>query len=127
LLGKVVPLRVQVVELQEEAATNKAKIANLEERVVDRVVQLGKVEAELTEKDEALEKAKEEITVQAKDFEKAKAELFDDAAQAYADGFEDALAQVACKDPEMAISPFATTNHIVDGQIVPRRPQKENA
>jgi len=48
-----------VVELQEEATTNKAKMANLEERSVDREVQLGKVEDELTEKGEALEKAKE--------------------------------------------------------------------
>jgi len=122
-----VPLRAQEVELQEEVAANKAKMVNLEEHTVDREVQLGKVEAKLTEKAEALEKAKEELTVQAEDFKKAKAELLDDAADAYAAGFEDALAQVACKHPEMDISPFATANHIVDGQIVPRRSQKEIA
>jgi len=116
-----------VVELQEEVAANKAKMANLEERSVDREVQLGKVEAELTEKAEALEKAKEELTGQAEDFEKAKAELLDDVADVYGIGFEDALAQVACKHSEMDISPFATMNHIVDGQIVSRRPQKETA
>jgi len=126
LLGKVVPLRVQVVQLQEEAPANKAKMANLEERSVNREVQLGKVEVELTKKTEALEKVKEELTVQARDFEKAKAELLDDVVDAYAAGFEDAFVQVACKHPEMNISPFAIANHVVDGQIVPRPPQKEN-
>jgi len=101
LLGKVVPLRAQVVGLQKEAAANKVKMVVLEERSVEREVHLGKVEAELTEKAEALEKtkekltekadtlekAKEELTVQADDFEKAKAELFDDVADAYAVGF----------------------------------------
>ena len=141
LLGKVVPLRVQVVGLQEEVAANKAKMVVLEERSVDREMHLGKVEVELTEKTKALEKnkekltekaealvkAKEEITAQAEDFEKAKAELLDDAADAYAAGFEDALAPVVCKHPEMDTSPFATANHIVEGQIVPRHPQKETA
>jgi len=92
LLGKVVPLCAQVVELQEEGATSKAKMANLEERSVDQEVQLGKVEVELIAKAEALEKAKEELTLQAEDFEKAKAKLLDDAGDAYAVGFEDALA-----------------------------------
>ena len=64
-----------------------------------------------------------ELTVQAEDFEKAKVELLDDVVDAYAAGFEDALAQVVCKDPEMDTSPFATANHIVDGQIVPRHSQ----
>ena len=84
-------------------------MARLEERATDREVQLGKVEAELTAQVEA--------------FERAKAELIDDVADAYAAGFEDALAQVAYKNPEMDASPFATSNHVVDGQIVPRRPQ----
>jgi len=112
-----------VVELQEEAEANKAKMARLEERATDREVQLGKVEAELIVKTEVLEKAKAELTSQAEVFGKAKAELIDDVADAYAAGFEDALAQVACKHPEMDVSPFATSNHIIDGQIVPRRPQ----
>jgi len=46
-MGKVVPLRVQVMELEEEVATNKARMTKLEERATDREVQLGKVEAEL--------------------------------------------------------------------------------
>jgi len=80
------------------------------------------VEAELTVKIEALEKAKAELDLQAEAFGKIKTELIDDAADAYAAGFEDALAQVSCKHPEMDVSPFATSNHVVDGQIVSRRP-----
>ena len=49
LLGKVVPLRTQVVGLQEEVAANKVKMVVLEERSIEREVHLGKVEAELTE------------------------------------------------------------------------------
>jgi len=98
-----------VVELEEEVVANKVRMAKLEERATDQEVQLGKVEAELT--------------TQAEAFKRAKAELIDDAADAYAARFEDALAQVACKHPEMDASPFATSNHVVDGQIMPRRPQ----
>jgi len=114
-----------MVGLQEEAEANKAKMARLEERATDREVKLGKVEAELTMQFGALEKAKVELTTQDEAFGRAKAELIDDAADAYTAGFEDALAQVACKHPEMDVSPFATSNHIVDGQTVPRRPQKK--
>jgi len=50
-----------------------------------------------------------ELTTQAEAFERAKAKLIDDVDDAYAAGFEDALAQVACKHPEMVSSPFATS------------------
>jgi len=88
-------------------------------------VKLGKVEAELTAQTEAREKAKAELTTQVEAFGRAKVELTDDVADAYAARFEDALAQVACKHPKMDVSPFATSNNIVDGQIMPRRPKKE--
>ena len=35
-------------------------------------------------------------------------------------GFEDALAQVACKHPEVDIAFFTPDNHVADGNIVPR-------
>ena len=97
-----------MVELEEEAETTKVRMAKLEERATDRVVQLGRVEAERTEQAEA--------------FKKTEAELIEDAADAYAAGFEDALAQVACVHPKMDTSPFATSNRVVDGQVVPRAP-----
>ena len=69
-------------------------------------MQLGPVEVELLQ--------------QAKRFEEAEAELTEDVVDAYDAGFEDALAQVACVHPEMDASPFAISNHVVNGQIVPR-------
>ena len=125
LLAKVVPLRTQVVGLEEETVANKARMVKLEERATEWEVKLGMVEAELTAQTEALEKAKAELTIQVEAFGRVKEELIDDAANTYATGFEDALAQVVCKHLEVDVSPFATSNHIVDGQIVPRRPQKE--
>ena len=56
------PLRVQVVELEEEAATNKARMTKHDERATDREVQLGKVEVELATQTEALERVKAELT-----------------------------------------------------------------
>ena len=69
-------------------------------------------------------KTEKEMTAQAEGLEKAKAELLDDVADAYVVGFEDALTQVVYKHLEMDTSPFAMANHIVDGQIVPRRSQQ---
>jgi len=71
-------------------------------------VQLGKAEAAFTEQAEA--------------FKKTEVELIDDVAEAYTAGFEDALAQVSCVHPKMDTSPFATSNRVVDGQVVPRAP-----
>jgi len=67
---------------------------------------LGRVEAKLLQ--------------QAKRFEEAEAELTGEAIDAYDVGFEDALAQVACAHPEMDASPFAASNRVVNGRIVPR-------
>jgi len=60
------------------------------------------------------------MAAQAEGFKKVETELIDDAANAYAVGFEDALAQVVCKHPKMDTLPFATANHVVEGEIVPR-------
>jgi len=59
------------------------------------------VEAELTAQTKALERVKAALTTHAKAFGRAKAELIDDVANAYAAGFEDCLALVACKHPKM--------------------------
>jgi len=72
LLGKVVSLRTQLVELQEDSAIEKAKMAKLSERSIEREVHLGKVEGELAEKNEALKKAQEDLTTQAEEAKKAK-------------------------------------------------------
>ena len=108
LESRVLPLRYKVVEMESEAEATKVQRAKLEERAMNQEVQLGRAEAELTQ--------------QAENFKKAEAELIEDVADAYATGFEDALAQVACAHPEMDASLFATSNRVVDGQIVPRAP-----
>jgi len=108
LESRVMPLRTRVVELEEEAEATKAKMPKLVERATNQEVQLGRLEAELTQ--------------QTKAFKKTEAELIEDAADAYAAGFEDALAQVACVHPEMDTSLFATSNRVVDGQVVPSVP-----
>jgi len=89
------------VELEKEVEVAKAKIAKLEERATNQEVQFGRVEAELTQ--------------QAENFKKAEAELIENVVDAYVAGFEDALTHVACVNPEMDASPFATLNRVVDG------------
>jgi len=103
---KILPLRIRVFELEETAEASKAKMAGFEERSINREVQPGRVEAELLQ--------------QAKRFEEAEAEMTGDDVDVYDAGFEDAFAQVACVHPEMDASPFAVSNRIVNGQIVPR-------
>jgi len=78
-------------------------MAKLEERATNQALQLGRVEGELAQ--------------QAETFKPTEVELIKDAADTYAAGFEDALAQVACVHPEMDISPFATSNRVVEGQL----------
>ena len=104
--AKILPMRIRVLELEGATKASKAKMARLEEKSINREVQLGRVEAELLQ--------------QAKRFEEGEAELTKDVVDAYDAGFEEALAQVACVHPEMNASPFAASNRVVNGQIVPR-------
>ena len=92
--------------MEEAAEVSKAKMAGLEKRSISREVQLSCVGAELLQQD--------------KSFEEAEAELTGDAVNVYDAGFEDALAQVAYVHPEMDASPFAISNRVINGQIVPR-------
>jgi len=102
------PLRTRVIELEEVAKGTKAKMAKLEERATNQEVLLGRVEGELAQ--------------QAEVFKKTEAELIEDVVDAYAAGFEDALAQVSCVHPEMDTLPFATSNWVIDGQLDPKSP-----
>ena len=147
LLAKVVPLHEKIVELKAAADTSKTRITTLEERCVSQEVNLGKVEVELAAKNEAFDLIKTELTTQltekdeltkqlaekvealadmekklvsqAEDSQKIEKELFDDAVNAFAAGFGEALSQVVCKHPEMDISNYAPTNHVVEGKVVP--------
>ena len=138
LLTKVVPLHEEIVELKAAVATSKTKMATLEERCVTQEVNLGKVEADLAIKNEAFDTMKaelikqlaekagalanmeKELSSQAERSQKVEKELFGDVADAFAAGFEEALSQVVCEHPEMDVSNYAPTNHVVEGKVVPR-------
>ena len=81
-------------------------MAKLEERATQREVQLGQVEGELAQKVQLFRQTKEELT--------------NDVVDAYGTGFQDAMAQFACVNPEVDLSPFVETKWVVDGPLVPR-------
>jgi len=128
---------VEIAELKDAAEASKIKMKTLEDRCVTREVKLGEVEATLNAKTEAFDLlqadfsklqaendedvvAKEkEMASQAKPFEKVEKELVDDAAGAFAEGFTEALAQMACAYPGIDTSSCGPLNHIVEGKIVP--------
>jgi len=60
-------------------------MARLEERATQQEVRLGQLEGELVRKEEIFNQTKEELT--------------NDVVDAYAAGFEDTMAQVACAHP----------------------------
>jgi len=103
---KILPLRNEVVDLKEKVEDMQAKMVKLEERAIQREVQLGQVEGELAEKVELFKKTEEELN--------------NDVADAYDEGFHDAMAQSACVHHEVDLSPFAESKWVVDGQLVPR-------
>jgi len=106
LEAKIFPLHNKVVDLEEKVEGMQAKMAKLEERATQREVQLGQVEGELAEKVELFKKDEEELT--------------NDVADAYYEGFQDAIAQFACMHPKVDLSPFTESKCVVDGQLVLR-------
>ena len=103
---KILPIRNNTVKLEGQVEEMKAKMTKLEERATQWEVLLGQVEGELAEKVELLKKTKEELT--------------NDVADAYGEGFQDAIAQFACVHPEVDLAPFSESKYVVDGQLVPR-------
>jgi len=104
--AKILPLHNKVIDLEKKVKGMQAKMAKLEERATQREVQLGQVEGELAEKIELFKKTEEELN--------------NDVADAYDEGFQDAIAQFACVHPEVDLSPFAESKCVVEGQLVPR-------
>ena len=98
---KLLPLHNKVIELEEKIEEVQAKMAKLEERTTQREVQLGQVEGELAEKFELFKKTEEKLT--------------NNAADAYGERFQDAMAQFACVHPEVDLSLFAESKWVVDG------------
>jgi len=110
---KILPFRTCAVELEDLVAELKGKVANLEESTTQRDILLEQVEGELVEKTESLART-------IKSFKKVEVELTNDVADAYGEGFQDAIAQFACAHPEVDLSPFCESKCVIDGQIVPR-------
>ena len=106
LEAKILPLRTNVIELEELVADMKGKMAKLEERGTQREVLLEQVEGELAEKIESFKKTKEELT--------------NDVADAYGEGFPDAIAQFACVHLVVDLTPFDESKCVVDGKLVLR-------
>jgi len=106
LEAKILPVRNNVVDLEEKVEEMQAKMTKQKERATQREVLLGQVEGELAEMVELFKKTKEELT--------------NDVADAYGEGFQDAIAQFACVHPEVDLSPFTESKCIVDGQLVLR-------
>ncbi|KAK7377729.1 hypothetical protein VNO80_03160 [Phaseolus coccineus] len=97
LEAKILPLRNKIIELEEQAEGTQVKMTKLEERATNQEVQLGKVEEELAQQIELLKKTEAELT--------------EDAADAYGEGFGDALAQEGKCSLEDYKSSLLTHNH----------------
>jgi len=54
-----------------------------------------------------------------KSFKKTEEELTNDVVDAYGEGFQDVIAQFACVNPEVDLTPFGESKCVVDGQILP--------
>ena len=113
LEAKILPLRTRAVELEELVTELKGKMAKLEERATQREVLLGQVEGGLAEKTASLAETIES-------FKKTEKELTNDVADAYGEGFQDAIAQFAYVHPEVDLTPFGESKCVVDGQLVLR-------
>ena len=74
---------------------------------------------QLAEKAEVLAAMEKELASQAARSQKVEKELLDDATNAFATGFEEALSQVVCEHPEMDVSNYGPTKHVVEGNVVP--------
>ena len=86
------------------------KSAKLEESV-----QLKEKSSQL---EEQLPKLREELVRKDEHFLQTKDELVRDAAESYATGFEDVIAQVACVHPGVNLSQTGLAKKIADGQLV---------
>ena len=108
---RILPLRTPAVEVEDLVAELKGKVANLKERGTQHEILLGRVKGELAEKTESLAGAIES-------FRRTEEELTNDAAEAYGEGFQDAVAQFACAHPEVDLTLFGESKCVMDGQIM---------
>jgi len=79
---------------------------------------MARLEEKSSQQEERLAKLEEELACKDELFNQTKVELTNDAADAYAAGFEDAMAQVACVHPGVDLSQTGLSKKIVGGQLV---------
>ena len=104
------------VEAALEAKTDECTLlttenANLQTKVQELIV--------------ALASKDQEMTTQAENFKVAEEKLSEEAATGFADGFAEALVQVACANPGIDVSECSPFNEVVDGKIVPLEAYEE--
>jgi len=102
--AKVLTLRTEIIGLKEKAEESQEKVARLEEKSSQQEERLAKLEEELARKDELFKQTKEEHT--------------NDVADAYAVGFEDAMAQVSCVHPGVDLSQTGLAQKVAGEQLV---------
>ena len=74
---------------------------------------------QLAGKAKALAAMEKELDSQAAHSQMFEKELLDDASNAFATGFEEALSQMVCEHPKMDVSNYGPTKHVVEGKVVP--------
>ncbi|XP_068476541.1 uncharacterized protein [Phaseolus vulgaris] len=138
-----VSLQVQITELQNMAEASEELQKDLEDQCYGQAEKLEWMEEEMATQaktldllqvdhdklqievsrlrveKEALEKqvASEDSTIE--ELEKDKKALLDDMAGTFEEGFKEALAHAACKNPGIDVSNCDSTHHVVDGRVVP--------
>ena len=77
-----------------------------------------KLKGELASRDKEVARQRDEMAQKDELLQKTKDQLMSDAADSYAAGFEDAMAQVTCVHPEVDLSQMGLGKAVVDGQLV---------
>ena len=83
------------------------------------------LQAKIQELIYALASKDQEMVAQAANFKVAEEKLVEEAATGFADGFGEALVQVACANPSINISRCSPLNEVVNGEIVPLEAPEE--
>ena len=97
-------LQAEVDDLTEKLGSRDEEVAHLKEKSAQLEEEMGRLKEELVHKDELFQQTKDELT--------------GDVDGAYAAGFEDAIAQVACVDLGMDLSQTGLTKVIAYGKLV---------
>jgi len=96
----------------------QAEVDGLKEKLGRRDEEVTQLKEKSTKLEEEMANLKEELVRTDELFQQTKDELTSDAAESYATGFEDAMAQVAFVHSGVDLSQTGLTKTIADGQLV---------